>query len=218
MTRYAVYGVPGLDPGAPTVAVQLRAAVEDWYAQHPEITPDARRYGFHATLKAPFALADGVTIADLEAAVSAFAAGRHPVVLPAVQPLTIGSFRALVPTGDTAEVDALAQDIVRTFEPYRAPLTADDIARRRPERLTPRQREILDEVGYPFALDEFRVHLTLTDALDAAGAAGIDHAIAGHFAAFAGADIPLTALAVFIEPDRGAPFGIHSIHPFQEIA
>ncbi|MGM7671588.1 DUF1045 domain-containing protein [Microbacterium sp. A93] len=217
MTRCAVYAVPGLDQGAPTVAVRLRDAVESWYSEHPGITVDARRYGFHATLKAPFELASDVTISDLAAAVSAFASTRRSIVLPDLRAASIGSFRALVLGGDAVETNALAADVVRTFEPFRAPLTDSDIARRRPERLTPRQREILHEYGYPFALDEFRFHLTLTDALDGP-AADIDAAIGRHFAAFDGADIPLTSLAVFIEPDRGQPFGIHSIHPFQEIA
>lgn len=216
-----MYAVPGIEPGAATVAVRLREAAESWYAAHPALTVHPRRYGFHATLKAPFALADGATADDLTGAVAAFAAARGAVTLPAVRPVTIGSFRALVPTGDTTAVDALESEVVRAFEPFRAPLTEADIARRRPERLTPRQRALLDEVGYPHALDEFRCHLTLTDALDGSLADSgdeTDAAIAAHFAEFDGVDVPLGALAVFVEPDRGAPFRIHSIHPFQETA
>lgn len=231
MSRYAVYGVPGVEPGAPEPARRLRAAVEDWYAKHPEITVHPRRYGFHATLKAPFALAAGTTAGELEQAVSEFASGRDAVVLRAVRPVAIGSFRALVPTGDVAAVNALAADAVRAFEAFRAPLTDADIARRRPETLTPRQRELLSEVGYPFSLDEFRPHLTLTDSLgdpdsddDGSDAvwrddsADVDAAIAAHFAEFDGVDIPLTAVAVFVEPARAEPFRIHSIHPLRETA
>lgn len=217
MTRFAVYGVPGLDPGAPDVARRLRETVQVWYDRYPDITVHPRRYGFHATLKAPFTLASGIRPEQLEQAVDAFVAERATVVLPAVRPAVIGSFRALVPTGDTAAIDALAADVVCAFEPLRAPLTEADLARRDPDRLTERQRELLDEVGYPYALDEFRCHLTLTDALDThPDPAAVDAAIVDHFVELAGADIPLTALAVFIEPHPGRPFDVHSVHPFLE--
>jgi len=219
MSRYAVYGVPGIETGAPAVAVRLRAAVENWYGEWPDVTVHPRRYGFHATLKAPFSLAEGVTPAALEAAVSDFAAQHDAVTLPAVRPTEIGSFRALVPTGDAAEVNALEAQLVRALEPLRAPLTDADIARRRPEQLTARQRELLEDVGYPYALDEFRCHLTLTDSLTSGEIAdAVDAAIAAHFADFDGVDVPMGALAVFEEPHRGEPFRIHSIHPFRESA
>lgn len=214
MTRYAVYGVPGIEPGAPAIAVALRRAVADWYAAHPSITVDPRRYGFHATLKAPFRLADGASAEGLVERVAEFAAARPAVTIPAVRARAIGAFRALVPTGDTAEIDALAADVVRAFEPYRAPLTPAEIARRRPERLSERQRELLERYGYPHVLDQFRFHMTLTDSLGEPG--DVDERIAARFAAFDGADIPLTSLAVFVEPEPGAPFAVHSVHPFRQ--
>ena len=45
-------------------------------------TASARRYGFHATLKAPFRLAEGESQADLEAAMAEFARATAPVVIP----------------------------------------------------------------------------------------------------------------------------------------
>lgn len=217
MTRYAIYGVPGLDDDAPDVAVRLRECVERWYAEEPEITADPRRYGFHATLKAPFRLAPGRDADELERAVSAFAAAEAPVVLRGVTPAAIGSFRALVPAGDTAEVDALAARVVDELEAFRAPLTDAEFARRRPERLTARQRELLDAFGYPYVHDEFRMHMTLTDALADDGAA-VDARLEGVFADLAGADIPLTAIAIFAEDAPGESFRIHSIHPLTKEA
>lgn len=217
MTRYAIYGVPGLDDTAPEVAVRLRERVERWYADEPEITADPRRYGFHATLKAPFRLASGRDADELERAAAAFAASEAPVALRGVRPAAIGSFRALVPTRDTAEIDALAARVVDGFEAFRAPLTDAEIARRRPERLTPRQRELLAAYGYPYVHDEFRVHMTLTDALADDGAA-VDARLEDAFADLAGADIPLTAIAIFAEDAPGEPFRIHSIHPLAKEA
>ena len=102
------------------------------------------------------------------------------------------------------------------FEPFRAPLTDADIARRRPERLTPRQRELFEQYGYPYVLDEFRFHLTLTDPVPDGSAADVDAALAAHFGAVTGVDVPLRAIALFVERAPGADFEILSIHPFAE--
>lgn len=215
MTRYAVYAIPGADDAAPGVARRLRDAALAWYARDDvrDLVTDPVRYGFHATLKAPFRLADGVTEADLQGAVSHFAAGAQAVRIPAIRPAAIGRFRALVPGERHRDLAALAADVVAAFEPQRAALTPDEIARRRPERLTDRQSELLDAYGYPYVLDEFRFHMTLTDPVPESEAARIDQAIADHFAGLLGADIPLTALAVSVEPAPGAPFRLLSTHP-----
>ncbi len=208
MTRYAIYAVPGAGPDAPVEARRVRDAVERWYAREgaQAITTDPRRYGFHATLKAPFRLAEGRTEQELLDAVRDFAASRERVVIPSIAPAAIGRFRALVPAKPARDAEALAASIVLEFEPFRAPLTAADRARRRPERLTPRQVELLDAFGYPYVLDEFRLHMTLTDPLDPARCEAIDEAIATHFAGVTGSDVPLTALTVVTEPAPDAPF------------
>jgi hypothetical protein len=220
MTRYAVYALPGaLGAADDPAAVRLRAAVEDWYAR-PELralTVDARRYGFHGTLKAPFRLAEGRTEAELRRAADAFAARRAAVPIRAPRPTAIGGFRALLPgdgAADQAELDALAADAVRAFDEFRAPLDAPERRRRRPETLTPRQRELFERWGYPYVLDEFRFHLTLTDRLPADRAAEVDEALTAHFAPVAGVDVTLRSLTLFREPEPGAPFEIHSVHPF----
>lgn len=217
MTRYAVYAVPGDGPeDAPGAEIgrRVRELADAWYASRPGITVDPRRYGFHGTLKAPFRLAEGVSAAQLDDAVAAFAAARRPVRIPSVRPSAIGRFRALVPGSEAAELTGLAADVVRGLDHLRAPLTEAEHARRRPERLTPRQRELLVAWGYPYVLDEFRFHLTLTDPIPDDRAEEIDAAIRLHFAEIAGADVPLTALSVFVEPRPGEPFQSLSVHPF----
>lgn len=225
MTRYAVYAIPGAAEGDAREAIRLRDTVETWYARDDvqDITVDARRYGFHATLKAPFRLAAGRTETELRAAADAFAAERAPVVIPAPRPAELGGFRALLPVGDESGLNALAASAVRAFEVFRAPLDDLDVRRRRPEQLTRRQRELFERWGYPYAFDEFRFHLTLTDSVPAARAAAIDAALDEHFADVAGIDVPLTAIAISVEPEPGASFTTLSVHPFatrtaQEIA
>lgn len=134
-------------------------------ALHRRITATPRRYGFHATLKAPFRLAEGQTPTALNEAIATFAQAQPaPAPLPlALRPL--GGFLALVPAQDTPDVSALAQACVEAFEPFRAPLTEAELQRRRASQLTERQDSYLQRWGYPYVAEEFRFHMTLTDRL-----------------------------------------------------
>jgi len=131
-----------------------------------ELTDDPRKYGFHATLKAPFALAPGKNETELTAACADFA--RTPRKIPVIAPVvsSISGFIAVVPTEPSDELIRFAADCVRAFDAFRAPLTPEDRARRRPDKLTERQRNYLDRWGYPYVMDEFRFHMTLTGRLD----------------------------------------------------
>lgn len=216
MTRYAVYALPGaLGTNDDPSAVAVRRTVEAWYANESfrDLTVDARRYGFHGTLKAPFRMAEGRTEAQLRDAADAFAAARASLVLRGLRPERLGGFRALRVSGDTSGIDALADDAVRSFDEFRAAPDADDRRRRRPEELPPRQRELFEQWGYPYVFDQFRFHLTLTDRIPPAREGAVDEALAAHFAD-APRDVLLRSIALFIEPERGADFELLSIHPF----
>jgi putative phosphonate metabolism protein len=130
-----------------------------------ELTNDPRKYGFHATLKPPFALAPGKSESELITACADFA--RTPCPIPVIAPLvdSISGFIAVIPAQPPDELVQFAADCVRAFDPFRAPLTAEDRARRKPELLTQRQRDYLDRWGYPYVMDEFRFHMTLTGRL-----------------------------------------------------
>ena len=52
VARVAFYYAPADDD-------PLARAAADWFAAHPDVTRDARSYGFHATLKPPMRLRDG---------------------------------------------------------------------------------------------------------------------------------------------------------------
>ena len=175
-------------------------------------TASARRYGFHATLKAPFALADGVAEADLVAALDAFAASAEPVLLPAVGARQLQGFFALMPTERNSALDALAADIVTTFDRFRAPMSDADIARRNPDALTPSQLRHLHQWGYPYVLDEFRFHMTLSGRVAGADAARIARALDAHFGAILSDPLEIASIALSVEPEPGAPFTIRSFH------
>jgi putative phosphonate metabolism protein len=138
-------------------------SVPDWR----DLTRDPRRYGFHATLKAPLTLAPGTPEAELFAACETFAGIARPI--PIIRPVvgSISGFIAVVPAEPSAELERLAADCVRDFDSFRAPLAQEDRARRNPSALTARQREYLHRWGYPYVMEDFRFHMTLTGRLDA---------------------------------------------------
>src|SRR5262249_42874983 len=125
------------------------------------------RYGFHATLMAPFELADGGSADNLAADIDAFASTRAPVALGRLEVASIGRFVALILAGPHDAVAQLAADCLPAFDQFRAPLSAHDRERRLSAKLTPRQIELLDRWGYPYVLSEFRFHMTLTGPLPA---------------------------------------------------
>jgi putative phosphonate metabolism protein len=172
------------------------------------LTAEPRRYGFHATLKPPFRLAEGRSLAALRAALDAFCRTRPPVRIAALRLEAIGSFFALTPAGDSAAVDELAAAVVRTFDRFRAQLTAEEAARRHPERLTPRRREHLAAWGYPYVLDEFRFHMTLTGPVPERQRGAIAAVLRRRFAGFIGAPLAVDRLCLFVEHHAGGDFTV----------
>jgi putative phosphonate metabolism protein len=226
MRRYALYLAPprdgalmrfancwlGRDPDA-DLAVDRPAVAGLDPERLAAITAAPAHYGFHATLKAPFELAPGQSRGALEEAVQRFAADQTPFRVE----LTLGSldgFLALLPARPSPPLDRLAAKCVQAFEPFRAPLTADDIARRRPERLRPRQRQNLERWGYPYVLEDFRFHMTLTDRL-ADPEHGRVRAILDELTApFTAHPMQINTLALFEQKARSAPFVVAGRYPF----
>lgn len=143
-----------------------------------EITATPRKYGFHGTIKPPFRLAPGATAAALATATGAHCAGLARVILPGLALHRLGGFLALTPEGDQTALAALAARVVEGLDAFRAPPDASEITRRRPERLTPGQRANLDRWGYPYVMEEFRFHLTLSGDLPGDMADGVARVLA----------------------------------------
>lgn len=199
--RFAIYF-------APAAGSALERAAAAWLARPDlqEATVSARRYGFHATLKAPMALRAGTDRAGLAAALASFAARHRPVTLDSLAPRPIGAFLALTTAPQPQALTDFAATVVTAFEPFRAPLTAEDRARRLATPLTTRQAELVDVYGYPYVLEQFQFHMTLTDRLPAPRQAAVRSAAEAWFAAALAAPIRLDRLVLFREPQAGAPF------------
>jgi putative phosphonate metabolism protein len=176
-------------------------------------TKDARRYGFHATLKAPFRLADDASEAELEEAVASLTERLNPLSLPLVA-AELDGFLALVPAAPAPALDQLAAEAVRTFDRFRAPLGEAEIARRKPETLSRALRDNLHRWGYPYVFEAFQFHLTLTDRLPPEERTRFRAAIDAFFGAALEQPLPVDGLALFVEPEPGADFTVKSWHAF----
>jgi putative phosphonate metabolism protein len=217
--RYAIYFAAGADSALSRFGAELLGydvytgdempfpadasrVAPDWR----DVTADPRKYGFHGTLKAPMALAPGRTEAELIAVCAAFAGKARP--MPSIRPVvdSISGFIAVIPTEPVGALQQLAADCVREFDDFRAPMTAEDRARRKPDKLTERQRDYLDRWGYPYVMEEFRFHMTLTGRLDAERRGPILEMLRARFAALGLETLAIDRIALFKQDDARARF------------
>ncbi|MGH6739582.1 MAG: DUF1045 domain-containing protein [Bradyrhizobium sp.] len=219
--RYAIYYAAARDSDLDRFGAQLLgydawtgaalpfpADVVDEVPDWREVTEDPRKYGFHATLKAPISLANGETESNLLLACADFAGEKRriPVITPVVSP--ISGFIAVIPADRSSDLEQFAADCVRAFDSFRAPLTADDRARRNPSRLTPRQVEYLERWGYPYVMEEFRFHMTLTGRLDETRRERVLAMLRARFARLGPQRLDIDRLVLFKQNDLKARFEI----------
>lgn len=171
-SRFAVYCIPPEGALADFGAAWLGWDVQKGcVASQPvlpglhDITMTPRKYGFHGTLKPPFRLADGQNYEGLATVASHLAATLKPAVCDGLTLTTLGGFLALTPRGDVTALRCVADACVRELDPFRTPAGEDELARRRKAGLSPRQEALLTEWGYPYVMEEFRYHMTLSGRL-----------------------------------------------------
>lgn len=213
--RYAVFHAPqadhplwqagcqwlGRDP-----AGQLSAA--DAAPSSPELA-EPWRYGFHATLKPPMRLRDGLQERDFMAAVQRLAERTAAFMLPPLVVATLGDFVALRPVQPPAPehpLRRLADACVRELDDWRAPPTTQELSRRLARPLDAEQAELLARWGYPHVLQRWRFHMTLSNSLPPARRQTLLQAAQQHFGSALGTALPVSDIAVYVEPAPGAPF------------
>ncbi len=145
----------------------LRQPVVDGIAKEvlTELTSHPRRYGWHATLKAPFQLAPGYTLSTLRTGVQRFCKGRQPFDLANWDLSTMDGFLSLRPQHSPPELAKLAADCVQQLHPFAAPLGEAALARRRLASLSLEEEALLLAWGYPYVLQHFQFHFSLTGSL-----------------------------------------------------
>ncbi|MBC7133943.1 hypothetical protein PSA7680_00742 [Pseudoruegeria aquimaris] len=168
-----------------------------------ELTATPRKYGFHATIKPPFRLAPGSSRARLEADLAGLANRLAPARCKALRLARLGRFLALVPEGDARAISALAAETVAALDHHRAPPSEAELARRRAAGLSPAQEAMLQRWGYPYVMDEFRFHMTLTGRLQPGEAEAVEAALAPLLAPLLPAPFVIGDLCLFGEDDTG---------------
>lgn len=222
MKRYAIYYAPPAGPWADWAAAWLGwDAGQGADARHPEVaglprdvaelTATPRKYGFHATLKPPFRLADGQSADALHQACAAMAAKTAPVTLDGLRLSRLGGFLALTPEGDVTALGALAARCVADLDSFRAPPTEAEIARRNPAALNAHQGALLDLWGYPWVMDQFRFHMTLTGDVPEAEAEAVRAVLAPIVAPLVPGPLVIDQVCLFGE-DAGGRF--HILHRY----
>jgi hypothetical protein len=130
-----------------------------------QITERPRRYGFHATLKPPFRLADGAKVRQLRDAVADVARDLAPASCDGLELSRLGRFLALTAVGDATAVSQVASECVTKLDGFRAAPTEAELAARRKPQLSNRQKRNLERWGYAYVMEDFRFHMTLTGPL-----------------------------------------------------
>ncbi len=175
-SRYALYYVPADGSPLGQFGAALFGRWPDGRSEADTLDLPQRRervarvahYGFHATLKAPFHLTDGATeqqlLDDVNSKTRHWGSATLDGLTVSLDTATL-SLRhgASSDPEQVAAVNDLARHAVLDLERWRAPLSAKAYARRKPEQLGPRARDMLDTYGYPWVLDEFNFHITLAD-------------------------------------------------------
>ena len=171
------------------------------------ITQEPARYGFHATLKAPFQLTPGQTETDLVRRLNALATTLAPVPLGIMRVATLGSFVALVPAVKPPGLRAVADACVTGLDDLRAPLQEADRLRRLGSNLDSRQLELLALYGYPHVMDRFHFHMTLTGPVESAEASRVIDAVTQQVKELNTLEpLCLDRLCLFVERMPNAPF------------
>ena len=218
--RYAVYFAPPLDSPwwqagsqwlgrcAAGRALQAKPSIkgisDDEFHQ---VTAAPRRYGWHATLKAPFTLAPGADASQLREALTTIAARSSAFEMPPLKVTLLDDFLAIVPQPRSAAAEALAARCVMELQPMAAPLSATELQRRRQSPLTPSQDALMLRWGYPFVLDEFQLHCSLTGSLKHLNSQQVQYlqqAAQDWFSKLS--PCRFESLALFAEPTQGADF------------
>ena len=220
--RFAIYLVPpagsalwdrgcrwlGRDPE--TSAVYAPPMVPGFAADEIRaLTQMPRDYGFHGTLKAPFRLAQGVDEGELLDEVARLVRSLPVATMPELRVERLSDFLALRPVSVGSAVGELAAQFVTGLDSLRASIEPADRMRRLSSGLSARQQALLERWGYPYVLDEFRFHMTLSGRLDPIRSERLRPWIEEWFApALAGAPEAVD-IGVFMQPATGAEFTLH---------
>ena len=171
-----------------------------------QVTASPRRYGFHATLKPPFKLAPGARLEHLRSSLCTFTARQQAFEVPRLAVARLGKFLALTLPDPSGKFSDLAAACVRDFDAFRAPATAEELAARWSSSFSSREQENLDLWGYPYVLDTWKFHMTLTCSLQPGPGYIFQQHLVRRFAPSCSEPLHVGSICLFEEPSAGANF------------
>jgi putative phosphonate metabolism protein len=178
-------------------------------------TESPRQYGFHATLKPPFHLADDTSVEGLCDDAVCFAKSHAPFDAPPLQIKRIGRFQAFALTASCTQMETLAGDCVVAFDRHRAPAGEAELAKRRERGLTDRQERYLQQWGYPYVMEEFQFHMTVLGSIrDETVHEKVAAYLAPRTVGFAERPLRVDAICLYGQETRAAPFLLVKRFPF----
>jgi len=181
--------------------------------QIKRLTIAPSRYGFHGTLKPPFYLSSGTTPDDVDQAIRMIAGSVSPFAIKRLRINCIGDFLALVPDRSEPLLDQLAQTCVIELDMFRACLSEKDLHRYHSKNLNERQKNLLHQWGYPFVMEEFRFHLTLTGKLEQVQRTRLQRILKTYCMPFLDEDVPFREISLFGDPGNGKRFRLIRRYP-----
>jgi hypothetical protein len=203
--RYAVYFCPAEGSGLDAFGREW-LSIDSVPGVAPErfqaLTSNVRRYGWHATLCAPFTLAGSTTYEEMRRIVAEIARGADPIELP-LQLDLLGMFLALRPSVDERHVKTLSEQCVLHLNALRAPGTEEAWQRRAPH-LDETELALFRDYGYPYVLDRYRFHMTLSAPASETEEQALRDWLAPRLATLAPAQVD--ALTICREPAPGQRF------------
>ena len=185
------------------------------------LTGAPRRYGLHATLKAPFSLAPDRSAADLEHAIREYCVRQRALLVPSLQVKRIDRFLALAPSIAHSPIHRIAADCVQLFDSFRAPAGDQETARRKHADLDNDEAILLARWGYPYVLHRFRFHLTLTGPLDTLNAQQLTNVIQAAqmtLASISEQPLVLDALSILTQTTPHDDFELVARIPFATVS
>lgn len=176
--------------------------------EHAALMETPRRYALHGTLKPPFVLAPNYTFNDVTRAVTDLATSLAPLSLGFLELKKLGGFLALCPKAPIETLSTLAARCVTELDEFRSPPSNAELEKRRSVGLTKKQDGYLSDWGYPYVLDEFRFHVTLTGRLDQAEGERVYQALRERLYNVTSVEHSIEDLCIYGEPVDGSPFRI----------
>lgn len=170
------------------------------------LTASPRHYGLHATLRPPMRLADHVSADLLTDAVRTLAAATRAFMLPALVVDTLSGFIALRAVHSSAALQQLADDCVAQLDRFRRASDAVELAQRRSAGLSARQEALLTRFGYPYVMEEWRFHITLTERVAGAERDLLLAWLTAHFADALAQPLRCEDLCLFVQDRAAQPF------------